>query len=288
MAVLSLSSCTEVIDLDLDDQNAVRLVVDASIIHRIDEPDNGYQEIFLSRSRSFFDNVNDDNSISDAIVSVTNNQTGEIFNFSESTVNGMYTTNDFKAKVGNGYTINIEAKLEDELQKFEGFDSIITASPTIDSLYLVREENLFTQEAFYEITIDALNPPQQDYFQFEAFINDSLVQNEFQGNNFFPSLIDDSFFGDSINKFNISDQRIDPEEETPPFELEATMKRISFQTYNYWRKLYVNASSGDDTPQTEVRGSVNNITYPERYAFGTFMTSSQTKKKVTINSYPTE
>lgn len=284
--VLSLTSCTKIIDVDLGNQDQTRLVVDASIVNYLNKPDSGYQEIFLSHSRSYFDDVNSDNSVSGAVVRVKNNQTGVDILFQESlTEKGRYTTNDLVAVVGNGYTIHIEATIDGELQIFEGRDSIENIVPSIDSIFLTSEVN-FGGDSVYEVNVNFYNQSTHDYFKFEVYFNDSLVINDHGNPNFFRSLIDDVILDEEVDEFRVLDKRIDPEEEQPPFRLKVKMKNITFQTYSYWRKLYVNAASGDDTPQTEVRGCVNNLTFPDRYALGTFMTSSESESSVDILEYP--
>jgi len=285
MLAVGLTSCTKIIDVDLADQTSTRLVVDGNVVHYLNAVDSGYQEIFLSKSRYYFDDVHSDNSVTGANVEVVNNQTGTKTIFQESTdVKGKYFTNDLIAKVGNGYTLNITATLDGEVQEFSGQDSIITEVPQVDRVFLEGELN-FAGDSIYETTIEFINSPEQDYFKFEVFFNDTLIKNNHGGSNFFFSLIDDSFMGPGKQEFRVVDRNIEPKEEKPPFKLQVKMKRISFETYNYFRKLYANASSGDDTPQTEVRGVVGNLTYPDRYPLGTFSASSESQKSVIITDY---
>lgn len=286
MLAVGLTSCTKIIDVDLADQTSTRLVVDGNVVHYLNAVDSGYQEIFLSKSRSYFDDVHSDNSVTGANVEVVNNQTGTKTIFQESTdVKGKYFTNDLIAKVGNGYTLNITATLDGEIQDFTGTDSIITEALQIDHIFL-EEELSFGGDTVYETNIEFINTPEQDYFKFEVYFNDTLIKNNHGGSNFFFSLIDDSFMGPGKQEFRVVDRNIERKEETPPFKLQVKMKRISYDTFNYFRKLYANASSGDDTPQTEVRGIVGNLTYPDRYPLGTFSASSESQNSVVITEYP--
>ncbi len=291
-----LTSCTRIIDIDLADQPETRLVVEGSVMHYVNNPDSSYQKIMLSQSRSYFDNVAEDNSVSGAVVKVKNIDTDEEVLFQESAdVKGLYFTNALKGIVGHTYQLNIEATLDNELQTFEGQDKIPFEAPAIDSIILKRETGFLGENVVYQITIDALNDPtQHEYFKFETFINDQLVKGENDNPNFFNNLVDDAFFGDTISQFPVTDYEINDEDNKPniqiipPFTLEVKMQNISLKSYNFWRKLYVNAISGTDTPQTEVRGSVNNLTYDDRYALGTFMCGSQNRRKQTITAFPTE
>lgn len=284
-----LTSCTRIIDIDLKDQPETRLVVDGTVTYYESNPDSAYQEILLSKSRSYFDNVEEDNSVSGAVVKVRNLQTSEEVLFQESTeTKGLYFTNNLKGIVGHTYQLNIEATLDGELQSFEGQDAILRHAPPIDSIFLKKVESFGGEE--YEIRIGFLNDKStHDYFKFEVFFNDTLIRNEHENPNFFFSLVDDGFFGDTITEFRVVDQSINEDEdleEEPPFTLEVKMKNINQSAYNYWRKLYVNRVSGTDTPQTEVRGNVNNLTHADRYALGVFMCGAESTRKQLITEFP--
>lgn len=289
-----LTSCVKVIDIDLADQPETRLVVDGKLMHYVNNPDSSYQQIILSKSRSYFDDVLEDNSLSGAVVKVTNLNTNEEVLFQESDdTKGLYFTNGLKGIVGHSYKLNIEATLDGELQSFEAVDNILYEAPMVDSVVLEKEENLFGdgEDIVYEINVNALNHPRQEYFKFETFINDEKIIPENDNPNFFFNLIDDSFLGDSIKEFQVTDYRINDEDNgvlTPPFYISVNMQNINQFAYNYWRKLYVNNIANTDTPQTEVRGNINNLTYDDRYALGIFMCGSQSSRKELITEFPTE
>lgn len=289
-----LTSCTEIIDIDLADQPETRLVVNGKVMHYVNDPDSSYQEIILTKSRSYFDNVEDDYSVSGAVVKVTNLNTDEEVLFQESTdVKGLYFTNSLKGIVGHTYKLNIEATLDGELQTFEGVDNIPFESPNIDSIILVKEENLFGdgEKVIYETTINFFNNPRNEYFKFETFINNYKVIPENDNPNFFFNLIDDAFLGDTITEYQVTDFRINDGDNAliaPPFYITINMQNINQSAYNYWRKLYVNNVANTDTPQTEVRGNINNLNYEDRYALGVFMCGSQSSRKQLITEFPKE
>lgn len=288
---LLLTSCTEVIDIELADQSATRLVIDGEVMYYENNPDSAYQEIKLSKSRSYFDNVLDDNSVSGAVVKVKNLQTDDEVLFEESTqTKGLYFTNNLKGVVGHTYQLNITATLDDEIQEFEGQDEIEHHAPTVDSIFLKRETQLDGDVAF-EVNINFNDDEStHDYYQFEVLFNDTLITNRHENPNFFISLIDDAILKDTITDIRVVDRMINGDEdepdENPPFNLEVKMKNINLKSYDYWRRLYVNRASGTDTPQTEVRGNINNLTYDDRYAFGVFVCGSVSSRKQLITEFP--
>ncbi len=294
--VLAITSCTRIIDLDLADQTNTRLVVNGSVMHYVNNPDSGYQEIILSRSRSYFDDVDNDYSVSGAVVKVKNVDTDEEILFQESVDNsGLYFTNALKGIVGNTYELSIEATLDNELQTFQAVDEIPFEAPAVDSIVLEPVTDFLGDNGDrtpYVITINSLNNlSNHEFFKFEVYLGNKLIINEHENPNFFFSLVDDAFFGDSIREFPVTDRLINEKEEDnikPPFDIEVRMQSINQKAYNYWRKLYVNSISGTDTPQTEVRGTVNNLTHDKRYALGTFMCGSESSRRDIITEFPTE
>lgn len=292
--LLAITSCTRIIDLDLPDQPEIRLVVNGAIMHYVSNPDSGYQEIDLSKSRSFFDDVKDDYSVSGAVVKVKDLNTNEEVLFQESTTSkGLYFTNALKGIVGHAYELNIEATLDNELQTFQAIDEIVFQAPNVDSILLEPQKDAIGDNGGrlpYFVAINSLNNlANHEYFKFEVYIDDEPLENELNNPNFFFSLVDDAFFGDSISGFPVNDHMINEEKEdniNPPFDIEVKMQSISPIAYNYWRKLYVNSVSGTDTPQTEVRGTVNNLTYKDRYALGTFMCGSESDRTQRITQFP--
>ncbi len=294
--VFAMTSCTRIIDLDLNDQPETRLVVDGAIMHYANNPDSGYQEIELSYSRSYFDDVEDDNSVSGAVVKVKNLNTEEEVLFQESEdQKGLYFTNTLNGIIGHSYELNIEATIDNELQSFQAVDQISFEAPKVDLIVLEEFEDFLGENGDktpYRITINSLNNlMHHEYFKFEVFLDGELLVNENPSQNFFFSIVDDALFGDTIREFPVSDQLINGEEDDntePPFDVEVKMQSINQKSYYYWRKLYVNAVSGTDTPQTEVRGIVNNLTHNERYALGTFMCGSESSRRQVFVEFPVD
>ena len=104
LALLSFSSCTEVVDVTVPN-GGERLVVEASILWEKGTSGNN-QVIKLSKSTEYFsDNL--DNPVIGAVVTVTNTNTGEVFNFTDE-ANGNYSTTTFVPVINNTYDLNIQ------------------------------------------------------------------------------------------------------------------------------------------------------------------------------------
>ena len=98
-----LNSCTDVIDVKVPNGGA-RLVVDASINWQ-KGTSGETQTIKLRESTAFF-NSNPDVPLTGASVTVTKENDGAIFVFSDEN-NGSYTTTDFVPEIGASYTLKI-------------------------------------------------------------------------------------------------------------------------------------------------------------------------------------
>lgn len=139
ITVVILSSCEEVIQLDLDDVPA-QLVIDAAVVW--DTSDNGAnQTIVISKTKSYFD-INPTPAVSNATVTVRNKNTNALFNFVETTPNsGRYECSNFVPVIDNEYELNVTS----DNVLFEATETLI-ASPTIDSLKIKYTEQQFDDD----------------------------------------------------------------------------------------------------------------------------------------------
>jgi len=97
-------SCEDVIDVDVPTAEP-NLVIEASLDW--EKGTSGNQQIIkLSWSTPFFQ-TDQNTAVTGAIVSVTNNDTEDVFPFVDQN-NGTYTTNNFLPILNNSYTLNIE------------------------------------------------------------------------------------------------------------------------------------------------------------------------------------
>lgn len=100
---LLIVSCTETVIVEVPNAGE-RLVVEASILWEKGTTGQN-QEIKLSKSTEYFTDELDI-SVEGALVSITNNDSNEIFEF-QNEGNGTYSTTNFNPIIGNSYTLEI-------------------------------------------------------------------------------------------------------------------------------------------------------------------------------------
>ena len=99
LVILLLSSCEEVIDIDLQNSDP-KLVIEASVNVLKDGTSDAV--VTLSQTAPFFENYIPP--VTDALVSITSS-TGDVYNFNH-TQNGIYTAN-FVPVLENSYTLEV-------------------------------------------------------------------------------------------------------------------------------------------------------------------------------------
>lgn len=167
--LVALSSCTEPIDLKLNESNP-RMAVEGSIT-----TDSIFQSIKLTSSTSYYYSETPPG-ISDAIVEVSDGS--ETFGFTESTSEaGLYISDKaFAGKIAKEYQLKISHVDIDKDESFESYNATeLMKSPLIiDSLYAV-EDNFFGKK-FYRIYGYGQEPPTQgDFYMWRYYLNGELL-----------------------------------------------------------------------------------------------------------------
>lgn len=253
-----LTSCEDTIDLDVPIAQA-RLVVEASLDWEKGTTGN-VQSISLSMSTPFFD-TNQDTSVTGAIVTVTNEDSGEVFPFDDNN-DGTYSTSTFVPILNNTYHLEIV---------YDG--ETYEATETLMSVSDINEVNQSIEGGFDDELLE-LNLYFIDPANIENFY---LIKYDVDGD-LFPYLEDvsDEFTdGNEIHDFLEKDDDEDSEE--TPFEagdvVNISLYGISEQYYNFIRLLIEqHGSQGDPFSSTAalIRGNCINPTNPDNYAFGYF------------------
>ena len=253
-----LTSCEDTIDVDVPTAQA-RLVVEASLDWEKGTTGN-VQSISLSMSTPFFD-TNQDTSVTGAIVSVTNEDSGEVFPFDDNN-DGTYSTSTFVPILNNTYHLEIV---------YDG--ETYEATETLMSVSDINEVNQSIEGGFDDELLE-LNLYFTDPANIENFY---LIKYDVEGD-LFPYLEDvsDEFTdGNEIHDFLEKDDDEDSEE--TPFEagdvVNISLYGISEQYYNFIRLLIEqHGSQGDPFSSTAalIRGNCINPTNPDNYAFGYF------------------
>lgn len=253
-----LTSCEDTIDVDVPTAEA-RLVVEASLDWEKGTTGN-VQSISLSMSTPFFD-TDQDTSVTGAIVTVTNEDSGEVFPFDDNN-DGTYSTSTFVPILNNTYHLEIV---------YDG--ETYEATETLMSVSDINEVNQSIEGGFDDELLE-LNLYFTDPANIENFY---LIKYDVEGD-LFPYLEDvsDEFTdGNEIHDFLEKDDDEDSEE--TPFEagdvVNISLYGISEQYYNFIRLLIEqHGSQGDPFSSTAalIRGNCINPTNPDNYAFGYF------------------
>ncbi|WP_335972978.1 DUF4249 family protein [Gaetbulibacter jejuensis] len=253
-----LTSCEDTIDVDVPTAQA-RLVVEASLDWEKGTTGN-VQSISLSMSTPFFD-TDQDTSVTGAIVTVTNEDSGEVFPFDDNN-DGTYSTSTFVPILNNTYHLEIVYDGE----TYEATEALMSVSD-------INEVNQSIEGGFDDELLE-LNLYFTDPANIENFY---LIKYDVEGD-LFPYLEDvsDEFTdGNEIHDFLEKDDDEDSEE--TPFEagdvVNISLYGISEQYHNFIRLLIEqHGSQGDPFSSTAalIRGNCINPTNPDNYAFGYF------------------
>lgn len=247
--LISLFSCEEVVDIDLQESEP-RLVVEASIIWEKESSGNN-QIIILSTTTSFYSSENPPAENASIIITSSSDDTYE---FSE-IAPGIYENNNFKPELDRTYNLSIKYK-----------DEFYTASekmiPVVDLENVEQTLNGgfggddIELKAYYSDPLEV-----QNFYLFKFFFDDASLQiydDEFtNGNRTFAYFSDEDLkSGDQVN-----------------FEMQGISER--FYEYLYILSSQAGENNGGpfQTQPTTVRGNIVNTTNPENFAFGYFRLS---------------
>jgi len=153
---LLLASCTEKIDVELDD-SYTRLVVDGAIT-----TDTMAHTVRLSTTSSYFYNLPSP-PVSGARVSITD---GEVtFDLQEDSPGVYRTSSSAYGIVGHTYSLKVELKSPVGGHSDYSASSAITPVAKLDSISLVFHDD-WTESGIWEIKCYVLEPPTVDFYRF--------------------------------------------------------------------------------------------------------------------------
>ena len=252
--VLGMSSCEEVIDVDLNTA-APRLVIDAALKWQ-KGTDGAIQKIKLSTTTGYFDQSIP--KVSGATVFVTNTD-GVVFNFVETVSNsGEYICTDFVPVLNATYTLTV---VQDEVT-YTATETLKPVSP-IDKIEQ-RNDGGFAGdniEIKFFYTDNALT---DDFYLFRAKLSSYEIPN-------YGVSSDEFYQGNQI--FGLYSN----EDIKSGDELELTLSGISEGYFNYLQVLLsIAGSSGGSpfqSPPATVRGNIINTVNEDNYVLGFFSLS---------------
>ena len=253
MIALTLTNCERVIDLDVPTVPE-RLVVEASI-NWLNGTTGNEQQIILTKTAPYFNTIIPP--ALNAIVTVTDTN-NNIFNFTDTTNNGIYITNNFIPVLDETYILNIIYNNDN----YTAVETLKSVTP-IDFIEQ-KDDGGFSGEdielkAYYTDPVNELN---HYFYEFYTPVNPlpelDVYDDEFSnGNQIFAFYSDEDLETGNeviINNYGISEQ-----------------------FYEYMNLLLQQiADSGGGPFQTQpatVRGNCINTTNPDNFALGYFRLS---------------
>ena len=261
-AIISLISCEDVVDIDLETTEP-KLVIDASLKWQKGTLGNE-QTIKLTTTTGFYENTIP--FVTGATVFITNGN-NDIFNFVEIPNSGEYFCSNFVPEINQNYTLTVIVDGE----TYTAFETLQVV-PTINSVEQ-NDEGGFTGDEI-EVKFFYDDFPIDDNFyliQFNTSISslpeyDVISDEFFQGNQMFGL-----YTNEDLEAGN---------------EVTFTLHGISETYYNYMNILLgvaaTNGGSPFQTPPATVRGNIINQTNFDNYALGFFRLSETDTMTYTV------
>ncbi|TYA74163.1 DUF4249 domain-containing protein [Seonamhaeicola marinus] len=258
---ITITACEDVVDVTVPTATP-RLVIEASLDWQKGTTGNE-QIVKLSTSTPYFDS-NRNNPVTNATVTVTNVNSGVMYNFVNQN-NGTYSINNFEPVLGNTYNLEIVYNNE----TYTASETLVSVSPikrveqSIDGGF---DDEVLDVSIFWDDPVD-----EENYYLLRFYEQGDIVpvletqQDEFVNGNeldeFFEKESDDS---DEFEEFNPGDV------------VEMSLYGISKQYDHYINILIEQYDAAGDPFSTipgKLKGNCINQTNPENFAFGYFRLS---------------
>lgn len=163
-----LYSCTERINITLDEQEFARIVVEGAI-----NTDTAAHQVLLTKTGNYFDNRSPE-PVTRAQVIIYNEQ--EEFILTETPPNsGIYlTAPEVFGRVGYEYHLRIE--LDEEIGGVGIFEasSMIYPINELDSIALKFHPD-WGNKGFWQLKCYVLDPPTEDFYMFQTIVNGKMI-----------------------------------------------------------------------------------------------------------------
>ncbi len=164
-AVVILTSCTETIDIELD-ETYTRLVIDGQIT-----TDTMAHAIRLSQSASYFSNA-EPPAVSGAELLLDDGLQQLVLTEIPIGSGRYYTPENYFGQPGNTYTLNISLPEEiGESTNYQAQNTLATTEFRLDSIMLEYREPF----GFWMVMLYAYDPPTTDFYRLDAFRNGEIL-----------------------------------------------------------------------------------------------------------------
>ena len=274
-ALSALLACTRVVDLGLE-EGPKRLVVEARIELRAGDV-VGRQEIRLTTTDAF-NSTSAPPSASGAQVRVVD-PAGGVFNFGESpSAPGRYTVVGLVPSVGVEYTLTIDYQGD----QYRASHRLMAVAP-IDSLYFeYQEKGLAQGDSGFRAVIDYTDPVGRgNYYLWELYADGQLRMKADPGLRF-RALSEDRFYdGGRVVGYQPYDEEV---VETGQL---VTVRQVALSepAYRYYFALFEQSTGGGgpfSVPPASIRGNVANLTRPDHYPLGYFLTAEVRERTAAV------
>jgi len=187
LIILAVTACTERIDIDLQDQDYERLVVEGYLT-----TDTMAHQVILTKTTNYSHNSAPP-AVSEATVEMVD-QDGNVHMLQEnSSKPGVYeTASDYYAIMGNTYTLNITLQEEIDNNKFYTASSFVPYINSIDSIRLAFHDD-WGSEGYIEVQCYYQDPPDKNFYMFNIYINGILITDTLSS----KGITDDEFYNGS-------------------------------------------------------------------------------------------
>jgi len=229
------ASCTERIDIELDDSYA-RLVVEGIIT-----TDSTPHFIKLTKTSSYYYSEKPP-AVSNAVVTIDDGESTITLSESEP---GVYQTPlHYKAIPGRTYKLNISLDSPISGQQNYSAQSYCYPGLVLDSIKAVYRDDI-SSKGYYEIKCYAQDPPTKDFYMFRIYRNGVLLSDSLNK----VLVTDDRFFnGNYTNGIGVGflDQSNPLEKVEPGDQMSVESSRITEEYYTFVMQLQM--QSGFQTP----------------------------------------
>jgi len=258
LAVFTLASCQDKIDLDLPEGEKF-LVVEGWITN--EERDH---TVKLTFTQQYFDATEPDPATGASVI--IRDDEGTETELMETTP-GVYTYPG-PGEVGKSY--QLETLLEDGTRYVSDWELLREPVPIFSIEWRLSEDepnpdNDENPDDIYEVIINTQEPAGMgDYYQWRSFLN-----GEEQRDPFDIFVTTDEFVdGNPIPEFNVTDELY-----SEPDTVKIVQERISRAAYEFYTELQSQTAfvgGPFDTPPAPLRGNVRNVADDSKYALGFF------------------
>ncbi|WP_420322976.1 DUF4249 domain-containing protein [Flagellimonas sp.] len=270
ISILCIASCTDVVEVDVP-EGPIRLTIEASLDWEKGTIGNE-QTILLSTSTPFFESQQN-SAVRGAIVQVTNNDSGAVFNFQDQN-DGRYTTSSFIPIIGDSYTLEV-------LYDGERYSATETMFPVSDITSITQSKEDGEDDEVLEVNVTFQDPADIENYYFLRFQsrNDRLpelfyIKDEFVDGNevtFYYEKLEDE--GENTKEFQPGDT------------VDIELLGISEDYHNYLRLLVEQfESAGNPFSPTPVAlvGNCVNVDNPDNTPYGYFRVSEKVESSFTF------